>query len=416
VLPFEIWASPEPTVARIDASMVRDQLAETGHERRAGDIALLASLGIAATRYPVLWEKCATDDPARPDLAWPRARLEALREAGIEPVVTLLHHGSGPRWTSLVDPGFPEAFAAYAGAVARAFPWVRRWTPINEPLTTARFSTLYGHWYPNASDDRSFGRAIVNEARAMLLAMEAIRAVNPSAEFVVTEDLQSFAMYGDADRDLEAYVAHKRERMFLSLELVMGRVIEGHALYPYLVERAGIGAGELRDLAARAAAPDLVGWNYYPNSERLLERAHDGTIVNHARVALAPGTLDPRPLLRAAHARLDLPFGISEVHIDGDEVERVRWLVQRARDLDALARDGAPVRMLGAWAAFGMVDWRSLLRERDGYVEDGVFTFARADEAPRESAVAAAMRELARGSIPALPERAGWWETAGVPA
>ncbi len=79
MVPFEIWASPEPTVARIDASTYRDQLAETGHEAREGDIARLASLGVAATRYPVLWEKTAPLDPARPALEWARRRLEALR-------------------------------------------------------------------------------------------------------------------------------------------------------------------------------------------------------------------------------------------------------------------------------------------------------------------------------------------------
>lgn len=121
-VPFEIWASPEPTIARIGADAFRDQLAETGHATRASDLDLLASLGVAATRYPILWEACAPDDPARIDLAWAEQRLERLRELGIDPIVTLLHHGSGPTYTSLVDPGFPDLFAAYAGAVAARFP------------------------------------------------------------------------------------------------------------------------------------------------------------------------------------------------------------------------------------------------------------------------------------------------------
>ena len=33
-------------------------------------------------------------------------------------------------------------------AVAERYPWVEDYTPVNEPLTTARFSGLYGHWYP----------------------------------------------------------------------------------------------------------------------------------------------------------------------------------------------------------------------------------------------------------------------------
>ena len=46
-------------------------------------------------------------------------RARELRELGIGPIVGLLHHGSGPRYTSLLDPDFPEKFASYAGGVAR---------------------------------------------------------------------------------------------------------------------------------------------------------------------------------------------------------------------------------------------------------------------------------------------------------
>jgi dTDP-4-dehydrorhamnose reductase len=262
-LPFEIWASPEPTYARIDASSFRDQLAETGHADRPGDLDLLASLGVTASRYPVLWERTAPKAPEDVDLTWARPRLEGLRERGVEPVVTLLHHGSGPTHTSLVDPAFPELFARYAGAIARAFPWVRRWTPINEPLTTARFATLYGHWYPNATADAAFGRAIVNEALAMLLGMQAIRRFNPRAEFVITEDLQSFSVHGDVrDARLTSFVAHKRERMYLSIELVAGNVLAGHPMYDYLTKICGIAAAELARVAHEARAPDLIGWNY----------------------------------------------------------------------------------------------------------------------------------------------------------
>ena len=35
----------------------------------------------------------------------------------------------------------------------------------NEPLTTARFSALYGAWYPHAKDDALFSRAVVNRGR-----------------------------------------------------------------------------------------------------------------------------------------------------------------------------------------------------------------------------------------------------------
>ena len=47
------------------------------------------------------------------------ARLARIRDLGMRPIVGLLHHGSGPSATDLLDPHFPEAFAAYARAADR---------------------------------------------------------------------------------------------------------------------------------------------------------------------------------------------------------------------------------------------------------------------------------------------------------
>ena len=70
----------------------------------------------------------------------------------------------------------------------RRYPGVKRYTPVNEPLTTARFSALYGHWYPHARTDQTFVRALYHQCLATSLAMRAIREINPAAELVQTED------------------------------------------------------------------------------------------------------------------------------------------------------------------------------------------------------------------------------------
>lgn len=100
-----------------------------------------------------------------------------------------MHHGSGPRHTSLLYPRFAAGLARFAGAVAERFPWVEQWTPVNEPLTTARFNALYGLWYPHARDDRSFVLALLNQCRATVLSMEAIRRINLAARLVQTDDI-----------------------------------------------------------------------------------------------------------------------------------------------------------------------------------------------------------------------------------
>jgi dTDP-4-dehydrorhamnose reductase len=410
MLPLEVWASPEPTFARIDATTVRDQSAETGLDVRADDAKRIAALGVTASRTPVLWERVAPDSPHEHDFSEPSRRLEALRAAGVEPIVTLLHHGSGPQYTDLLDPAFPLWFAQYAEAAASAFPWVKRWTPINEPLTTARFSTLYGVWYPNMRDDRGFGRAMVNQTLAQQAALRRIRKVIPDAQFILTEDLQRFSA---ADAGVADYVAFLRERVYLSAELVAGRVGEAHPLAQFLTEHCGVNELEFAMMQRDATLPDLVAFNHYPHSERYLFSQDEAP--GDVPAVYVEGEPVPAigPLLRAAAERLRLPLAVGEVHVHAPAPERVRWLAQQAAGVQALRSDGIDVRALGAWAAFGMLDWHSLLQQRAGVAEDGIYTFAGRDGAPQPTAVADAVRELAASGQIADTGVRGWWERAG---
>ena len=405
---IEVWASPEPTVARIADATYRDQLAETGHDARIDDCDRLADLGVAATRYPVLWERVAPNDPRERDYTWARARLARLCARGVEPIVTLLHHGSGPLYTNLLDPQFPTLFADYAEATARAFPWVKRWTPINEALTTARFSTLYGMWYPNAADDRAFGTAILNQTLATIVAMERIRRVIPAAQLVTTEDLQRFTA---ADAGVTSSVDLLRERRWLSVELLQGRIVPGHPMHAYLTAQCDVSTSELRELAARATPPDLAAFNHYPHSERYLFTRPGGETGDVPAVYVAgEPPLRVEPLLREASARLGLPLAIGEVHINAPARERVRWLAQHHDDARALVADGIDFRALGVWAAFGLIDWHSLLRANTGVIEDGIYTFAAPGGVPQPTRLAEAVKQLAGGLSLEQDGTRGWWE------
>ena len=92
-------------------------------------------------------------------------------------------------YTNLLDDTFPALLAEHAGRAAARYSWIDRWTPVNEPVTTARFSALYGHWYPHRTDEGDFWRALVNQIDATRLAMHAIRRVRPDAQLIQTEDL-----------------------------------------------------------------------------------------------------------------------------------------------------------------------------------------------------------------------------------
>ncbi|HEY9285715.1 MAG TPA: family 1 glycosylhydrolase, partial [Pyrinomonadaceae bacterium] len=406
--PPELWGGVECTVNRVGRRFF-DQLERGGHARRASDLDLFAALGVRALRYPVLWERTAPAGLRSADWSWADARLARLRELNVRPVVGLLHHGSGPAHTSLVDPAFPEKLAAYARAVAERYPWVEDYTPVNEPLTTARFSGLYGHWFPHGRDDRTFLRALVNQCRAVALSMRAVRGVNPRARLVQTEDLGKT----HSTRALRYQADFENERRWLSLDLLAGRVTREHPLWHYVCG-SGVAEEELEWFAENPCPPDVLGINHYITSERFLderlarypERTHGGNgrhlyaDVEAVRV-LSEGVAGPRALLAEAWARYALPLAVTEAHLGCTREEQLRWLVEIWDAAQSLRREGVEVRAVTAWSLLGAYDWDSLLTREQGHYEPGVFDLRGGE--PRPTALARLLRELADGREPSHP-------------
>jgi dTDP-4-dehydrorhamnose reductase len=405
VAELEVWGGVECTVARI-GDEYSDQLRRTGHDRRLDDLDRFAELGIRALRYPVLWERS-------PEWQWVDERLGRLRQRGIRPIVGLVHHGSGPRHTSLLDPSFPEQLAAYAREVAERYPWVEDWTPVNEPLTTARFSCLYGFWYPHRRDALSLARALLTEIRAVVLAMRAIREVVPAARLIQTDDLAKT----HSTPQLRYQAEHENERRWVTWDLLCGRRtgIEDWLLY------VGIDEAALRWFEENPCPPDVVGINHYLSGERFLdhrldrypERLHgsngrDRYVDELAARVLGPGPDGPAQLLLEAWERYRLPLAVTEAHNGCTREEQLRWLDEVWRSAVAARKAGADVCAVTVWSLLGAAGWSSLLTAGDDY-EPGVFD-VRAPT-PRPTALAEMTRSLAaRGAYdhPVL-RGAGWW-------
>lgn len=414
--PPELWGGVECTVNRVGDEFF-DQLERNGHASRLDDLDRFAELGIRTLRYPVLWERTAPAGPESADWRWADERLGRLRELGIRPIVGLVHHGSGPCHTNLLDSRFPEGLARFARAFAERYPWVESYTPVNEPLTTARFSGLYGVWYPHGRDERSFARALLTQCRAVVLAMRAIREVSPAARLVQTEDLgKTFST-----PTLRYQAEFENERRWLSWDLLCGRVDRHHPMWGFL-RWIGIGKGELDFFIANPTPPDVVGINHYLTSERFLDErldrypphAHGGNgrhryaDVEAVRVR-AEGAAGPRALLREAWERYGVPIAVTEVHLGCTREEQLRWLQEVWNAARALRGEGVEVRAVTAWSLLGAYDWNTLLTRADGHYEPGAFDL-RAPR-PRPTALARMTRDLAtRGEhhhpLLATP---GWW-------
>ncbi len=419
--PPELWGGFECTVVRL-GDRYRDEIVETGHRERIEDLDAIAALGIRKVRYPVVWETISPDRPDESDWSWHDARLKRLRELGVEVIAGLVHHGSGPRYTDLLDPAFPGLLARHAERVARRYPWIEEFTPVNEPLTTARFSALYGHWYPHARDERSFLTATIIQCRAVVEAMRAVRKVTPHARLIQTEDLgKTFAR-----RRLAHQAEFENLRRWLSLDLLTGGVDDRHPFRRILCDH-GIDAAHIDGFRAGDGMPDVIGINHYLTSERYLDERldhypphmHGGNgrqayaDAEAVRVRMSPELLGPRPRLAEAHERYKLPIAVTEAHHGCTRDEQLRWLDEVWRAATSLREEGADIRAVTIWSMLGAVDWNSLLTRETGFYEPGAFDVRGA--APRPTALAQAARAYASGKRfdhPVLDVE-GWWRRPG---
>jgi dTDP-4-dehydrorhamnose reductase len=414
----QLWGGIECTVNRIGDTF-HSQLQFTGHDRRTLDLEAIASLGIRTLRYPVLWELTDPGAGNPSNWEWPARQLQRLRELAITPIVGLVHHGSGPPHTSLLSDSFAPQLAAYAAEVARRFPWLIWYTPVNEPLTTARFSALYGLWYPHSRDDHAFVRALINQCRATVLAMQAIRRINPSAQLLQTEDLgkahSTAALCHQAD--------FENRRRWLTWDLLCGRVDRDHPLYAYLVG-TGIGESEVLWFTDHTCPPDLIGINYYVTSERFLHdrvelfpehcRGVAYTDVEAVRIVEDGCGAGIAELLTEAWQRYGLPLAITETHLGCSREEQMRWLYEAWQAARCMNEAGVDVRAVTSWALFGSYDWSSLLTQFKGAYESGAFDVR--GGLPRPTAVGRLIRELTSNSEPrhlALLGLPGWWRRPG---
>jgi dTDP-4-dehydrorhamnose reductase len=411
-----IWGGVECSVNRV-ANEWRDQLELNGHAHRLEDLQLIADIGIRTLRYPVLWERTAARSPTERTWFWADQRLSKLRSLCINPIVGLVHHGSGPYYTDLLDENFAPALARFASDVAARYPWVERYTPINEPLTTARFSTLYGHWYPHQRDTRSFARALFNQCRAIALSMNAIRRINPSAELIQTEDLGT--TFGTPH--MEYQQRFDNERRWLSWDILCGHVDQRHRLRAFL-EDAGIAAADLDWFVANPCPPQIIGINHYVTSDRYLDERlvlyptslHGSNgrerYADVDAVRVLPHQYRGWNVIKAAAERYRLPVALTEVHIGCTREEQLRWFQGAWLAASQARSEGVDIRAVTTWSLFGAYNWDTLLTRNDGRYEPGAFD-ARAPK-PRPTAVARLIRDatLWGKSLDSHFDSPGWWQ------
>ncbi len=406
----EVWGGVEITCNRV-ADTYFDQMVCSGHASRREDLEAFASLGLRTLRTGLLWERHEQE----PSWTSSDGHLAQMQQLGIRPIAGLIHHGSGPPHTSLLDPEFPQKLARYAEAVARRYPWIDAYTPINEPHTTARFSALYGVWYPHHMSRQSYLLALLHQIKAIALSMEAIRRINPRAQLVQTEDIGRIWTTPELHRIGE--ILHQRR--WLAFDLLCGAVDHRHPLYRYMRD-SGIPEGPILWFQDHPCPPDIIGINYYVTSDRFLDHrteryspqlgSAEGPFVDVEAVRLRPeGIAGFESLLMETWHRYHLPVAITEVHLGGHVHDQIRWVAEAWESAQRARRAGADCRAVTIWALLGSHFWNVLVTRQNGHYEPGVFDLR--EGVPVPTPLAEVVSQIAQGGPAAHPAllRPGWW-------
>ena len=416
----EMWGGLECTLNRVGENY-HNQCKKNGHNERISDLELFNSLGIKRLRYPCLWEEVAPKDLDHCNWSFLDERLGKLRELDLKIIAGFLHHGSGPLYTSLIDPEFPTKFSTYARLFAERYPWVEDYTPINEINTTARFSCLYGHWYPHLQDDTYYLKSLLYQVKATVLAMREIRSINPKARLIQTDDLGKC----QSTKPLEYQRDLENHRRWLAFDLLCGTVNKNHPLFDYFIKNK-IKEDELKWFEENICPPDIIGVNHYHLSNRFLDhrvelypecyRGGNGKDEYADVGAVDTGQADiipPENLLIEVWDRYNRPIAITECHTRGHREAQMRWLYEIWQTANKLSSQGIDVEAVTAWSLLGTYDWHNLCKSNDNFYEPGVFDLRHPGQRPLETGLSRLVRELATKGTSDSPllKTNGTWKT-----
>ncbi|MFN8619427.1 MAG: family 1 glycosylhydrolase [Chloroflexota bacterium] len=381
-LPFLLTTGIECSAPVIRGGVRRDELLLTGHwDRVEEDLDLVRELGIDWLRYGIPFHVVAADPGGVLDWAWTDRAMLAMRDRGIEPIVDLLHFAVPDDLWGFGDPRLVARWTGFVRAFVERYPWVRGYTPVNEPFISAYFSAGKGWWNERRRNDRSFTAALANLVECAIRGTEIVRGVRPDAWFLHNDALEALR---PAVPEAAAVASFRTELRLAGLDLILGRALAPQ-VRAYLV-RSGIGEARLGWMEAHgSSAGAVVGLDYYAMNERVV--TVDGREKSGPRAGFAA-------LARGIHERYDLPFMLAETNRRTQDA--LGWLDELWTDGLALRAEGRPFVGFCWYSLQDQVDWDVCLRRANDRVNTlGLVDLARQRRPVGDAyaALAAAVRD-----------------------
>ncbi len=227
------------------------------HYRRfREDFDLAKQLNHNAHRFSLEWSRIEPEEGrfSPEGLAHYGEVIDALRERGIEPVVTI-HHYTLPLWLAAKGgwetPGVEHIFARYAARVLDEYgDRVRWWITLNEPVVHAFKSHVIGEWPPGKQDYGSALRVTRHMLRAHVLAYHEIHGRRADAMVSVAKHALALTSC-NPHRMLDRLSVRLRSYIFNDLFL--------DALHSGALRVPGL----FWERLPQARTLDFIGLNYY---------------------------------------------------------------------------------------------------------------------------------------------------------
>jgi beta-glucosidase/6-phospho-beta-glucosidase/beta-galactosidase len=353
------------------------------------DLLLVREAGIRTVRYPAPWHRIERE-PGRYDWEWMDLAMEALSDFELDPIIDPVHHTSFPPWLEqgFADPEFPDRYCSFVQAFARRYPWVRKYTPFNEPFATSFFCGHEGVWKPYLQGKPAFVPLVMNVARAIVEVTAMVDVEVPDNEVIYVDTAEA---HHALDAASEEFAAHLNDRRFLIHDLVMGRVDEAHPMWEYVAHN-GARQEELDWLRSNPGRIDVLGLDYYAHSEHGYHE--NGSIVP------CPRPLGFAQIARQYASRYKAPVMLTETNIRGFVSDRVTWLKYMVEQAEMAAESGLDVRGFCWFPFIDSTDWDSLLRQAESNIDPvGIYWLDSTRTTRYASELSEVYGRLARGEI-----------------
>ncbi|RJP14880.1 MAG: glycoside hydrolase family 1 protein [Candidatus Abyssobacteria bacterium SURF_5] len=358
------------------------------YNRFRSDFDLVKELGHNAHRLSLEWSRIEPEEGvfAAPALQHYRQVLEALRERGIEPMLTL-HHFTNPIWFARMggweNPRSVEYFTRFAKVVAGEYgELVDYWITINEPAVYALMGYIDGIWPPGSKSFRHAALVLTNMLRAHGVAYHIIHEtsrgrrcnVGIAKHIRIIDPLRPGKLM---DR------AAARMADFIFNQWFLDAVETGRLAWP-------IGMGQKVQLLS--ATQDFIGLNYYsremmkfslfqPQSLFLKTLTRPGAPTNDLGWEIYPEGLY-RVLVRLKKYRR--PIHITENGIAAaDDSLRQAYLRDHLVQVHRAISKGVDVRGYFHWSLIDNFEWEEGLTPRFGLIH---IDYATQKRTPRPSA------------------------------